>query len=84
MEVKKEIDPKLKINEIAEIYPEVIEHLITEYNFYCFGCFLSDYETLEEGARVHGIDGEDFKELMSELNEIINRRTTEPAIPQNT
>ena len=72
MKKQKTIDPKMKISEIAELFPEVIEYLITEYQFYCFGCFIADYETLEEGARVHGIEGQDFKELMKELNSLVN------------
>ncbi len=67
---KKIINPQKTIQEIAEEYPEVIETLIVEYGFHCVGCFVSEFETLEEGARVHGIEGEYFKELLDTLEKV--------------
>lgn len=67
---KPELVPDILISDLAEYYPELIETLIVEYGFHCIGCFASQFETLEEGARVHGIEGEDFAEMMVELKRI--------------
>ena len=68
----KTLDPTKTIQEIADEYPEVVETLIIEYGFHCVGCFVSEFETLEEGAAVHGIEGPDFEEMMEHLTSLIN------------
>lgn len=68
---KPELFPDILISDLAEHYPELIETLIVEYGFHCVGCFASQFETLEEGARVHGIEEEDFEEMLQELRKLI-------------
>lgn len=58
------------IAEMVEKYPEVVPFLVEEYGFHCVSCFISGFEVLEDGARVHGIDGEDFTELLVNVNRI--------------
>ncbi len=65
------IFPDINIQELATKYPEVIETLIVEYGFHCIGCFVSEFETLIDGARVHGIEDEDFAELLTHLNKLV-------------
>ncbi len=71
-EQKKQIDPDMLIAEMAEMYPEVVNFLIYEYQFHCVGCFISQFETLRQGAQTHGIEGEDYDEMIEKINEIIN------------
>lgn len=66
------IDENIKIADLAEKYPEVVDFLIYEYGFHCIGCFVSEFETLIEGAQVHGITGSDFDEMMLRVENIIN------------
>ena len=72
MAEQRQLDPEMTIQEISEQYPEVVETLIIEYGFHCIGCFVSEFETLEEGAAVHGIYDSDFQEMMDHLNQLIN------------
>lgn len=65
------IKPDIPIFELVELYPDIVEFLVDEYEFYCFNCVLAEYETLEEGATSHGIIGEDFAEMMMRINEFI-------------
>lgn len=66
------IDENIKIADLAEKYPEVVDFLIYEYGFHCIGCFVSEFETLAEGAQVHGITGSDFDEMILRVENIIN------------
>ncbi len=66
------ITPEMTIQEIAETYPQLIEVLVGEYGFHCVGCFASQFETLIEGAVVHGIKDADFEELLTHLNQLAN------------
>ena len=65
---KQKITADILIAEIVEYYPEVVDFLIEEYEFHCINCVLAGFETLEEGAQVHGITGSDFKNLINKLN----------------
>jgi len=66
------IKPSIMINDLIEQYPQVIDILIYDYGLHCVGCIIAEYETLEEGAKVHGIEGKDFKKMMSIINKRIN------------
>ncbi len=67
-----EIAGTVKIEDLIDLYPEVIDYLITEYGFFCVNCILAGYETLEEGAAMHGIKGADFEEMLGSINLLLN------------
>lgn len=60
------------ILELQEKYPLAVEFLLNEYEFHCIGCVMASFETLEEGARAHGIEGKDFDKLLKQLEKIVN------------
>lgn len=66
------IDPEILILELSELYPEVVDFLIQEYEFHCVGCIMAGFESLRQGAEAHGIVGEDFDEMCKRINAIIN------------
>lgn len=74
MNKKPKLTPQIKISEIVEYYPELIEVLIIDYGFHCIGCVASAFETLQEGASVHGIVGDDLKELMERLESEVDKQ----------
>ena len=69
---RKHIDPDIMILELSEFYPQVVDFLITEYEFHCIGCIMSGFETLRIGAQAHGIIDEDFAEMMVRIDDLIN------------
>ncbi len=62
----------MMILEITELYPEVIDFLINEYEIHCAGCIMAGFETLRMGAAAHGIVEKDFEELIERVNKLIN------------
>jgi hybrid cluster-associated redox disulfide protein len=75
------------ISDIVVNFPEVVDYLVNECGFHCVTCFISAFETFEEGARVHGIAGADFQDLLKNVNELINQEvpatsTTEIGLDQ--
>jgi len=59
------IDKEMKIEDVLRRYPQAI--LVFErFGLDCTQCQLSEYENLEHGAKVHGID---LPSLLRELNE---------------
>lgn len=66
------VDPDIVISDLIEAYPEVAEFLIMEYAIHCVGCFANQFDTLRNGASIHGIDGEYFDEMMVGINDKVN------------
>lgn len=72
VEVIPQITGEIMIADMVEYYPQVIEYLVNEYGFHCVSCFISSFECLEDGARVHGIEGEEFEEMLENVNALIS------------
>ncbi|MDQ5981499.1 MAG: hypothetical protein QG570_248 [Patescibacteria group bacterium] len=76
--VKKE-DPKDvltvgKTTNIAEIvykHPEVAEVMLG-YGLHCVGCFASAFDTIDEGAKSHGMTDEEVDEMIEEINLVLS------------
>lgn len=69
---KIKIDPDQLIADILESFPIVANHLVTEYGIHCVGCFASQFDTLREGAKIHGITDQYFDEMVADLEQVIN------------
>lgn len=66
------LDPQMKMSELTITYPELIEPLTYDYGLHCVNCMIADFDTLAEGAVIHGIEGADFTDMLDDLEEIIN------------
>jgi hybrid cluster-associated redox disulfide protein len=58
------IDKGMKIEDVLRRYPQAIP-VFERFGIDCGQCQLSEYENLEQGAKVHGID---LAALLKELN----------------
>ena len=65
------ITKKTNLGLIAQTYPELAELLMTEYGLHCVGCFASGFDTLEEGAKIHGYDDADIEKMVKRLNSLV-------------
>lgn len=61
-----QIDKNSNLAELIEKYPEANEMLF-EYGLYCGACFASGFDTLEQGAQLHGMTPDDVDELVQYL-----------------
>lgn len=55
------------IQDVVAKYPETME-VFFEYGIHCVGCANSLFETVEQGAELHGFD---IDELIDDLNSVI-------------
>ncbi|NLN97949.1 MAG: DUF1858 domain-containing protein [Eubacteriaceae bacterium] len=60
------INRKMSIVEIVQTYPDTVP-VFQNYGMGCLGCVAAQFETLEEGCLVHGIDPD---ELVRALNAV--------------
>lgn len=64
------INKDMKISELVQKYPECVE-ILMEFGLHCIGCHASGEETLEQGFKAHGMDDEEIKKIVEELNKSI-------------
>lgn len=66
---KIEVTKTTQIGEVLKLNPNVKEVLMG-FGLHCFGCPMSQMETLEEAAAVHGVDAD---LIVEKVNEFLNR-----------
>lgn len=66
----KKIKKEMTFAEIMKINPEIVFKLM-EMGLMCGGCPMAQFETLEQGCELHGIDVE---EVLVKLNKKKNKK----------
>lgn len=56
--------------ELVQKYPDTAETLL-DYGLHCVGCFANAFDTIEMGAKVHGMSDEEIQEMIDRINEVI-------------
>ncbi len=59
------VNKDMTIGQIVENYPKTVE-VFNRFGMGCLGCPATQYESLEQGAILHGID---VDQLVKELND---------------
>jgi len=62
--INKIINKKMSFAEVLEKYPRSAE-IFMKSGMHCFGCSMAAYESLEQGALMHGLNPD---KLVDELN----------------
>lgn len=65
------------IGEVAQKHPQAIEIMLGQ-GLHCIGCFVSPYETIEQGAKGHGFSDQQVDELVEQINAKIGGETALP------
>lgn len=59
------------IAELVNNYPKAVE-ILTAFGLHCVGCFASAFDTIGEGAEIHGMIEEEISEMLDEVNSVLN------------
>ena len=70
---EKQIKKTIKLSTLISHYPEALEVLL-KYNLPCLGCALASFESLEEGARAHGMSDQEIEALVKEINQLLKQK----------
>ncbi len=74
MENKEKVVKEMNISQAVAEYPEIAE-IMMGYGLHCIGCHVSAYESIEQGAKSHGMDDKKIDEMLIEINNAINTRS---------
>lgn len=66
----KEVTKDTNIAELVFDHKEAAEVLL-DYGLHCVGCSLNAFDTVEQGAKIHGMAGDEIDEMITRLNEVI-------------
>ena len=69
-----ELDKRANVAETVFKYPEVVE-VFAAFGLHCASCFASQFDTIEGGAKLHGMIDEEIDEMIEEANKVINNET---------
>lgn len=61
------ITKKTKLSRIAQD-EKLAKILMEEYGLFCVTCHLASFETLEEGAKAHGMKEKEIEKMVERLN----------------
>lgn len=70
--VREFVTKEMFVAEAVAKYPEAVE-VFSEYGLHCIGCFASELDTVESGAKVHGINVE---HLLYDVNKHIGKKAS--------
>ena len=74
------------LGEIAQKHPEAAKVML-EYGLHCVGCFANRFDSVEVGAKLHGMSDSDVDEMLEEINQAVrtSARTPRPRrVEKNT
>lgn len=60
------------IGDVISKFPEA-SIVMLNHGLSCVNCNANKFETIEEGAMVHGLGSEEIKKIVDEINLIINK-----------
>jgi len=57
----------MKIMDVVADHPEAIE-VMFKYGLHCVGCHVAQFESVEDGAKAHGMSDKDIDKMIHEMN----------------
>jgi hybrid cluster-associated redox disulfide protein len=74
------IDKKINLSQLLGLYPHLAPILVTDYGLHCIGCGMAAFETLEAGAKAHGMSDKKIDSMVKHLNQLTENKTITPKI----
>lgn len=62
------------LGEIAQKHPEAAKVML-EYGLHCVGCFANRFDSVEVGAKLHGMSDAEVDEMLEEINQAVEKNT---------
>ncbi|MBS3117964.1 iron-sulfur cluster assembly accessory protein [Candidatus Woesearchaeota archaeon] len=66
-QVMDQVTKTMTIGEVVEKYPAAAD-VLQQYGLQCIGCHVNPYESIESGARGHGMDEAQINQMVKHLN----------------
>ena len=70
---KNKITKNMTFQDVIEKHPNAAEVMI-KYGLHCIGCHVASWETIEQGAKGHGMSDSDIDNMVDEMNKAVSKR----------
>lgn len=60
------------LGEIAAKHPAAAKVML-EYGLHCVGCFANRFDSVEVGAKLHGMSDQEVDEMLEEINQAVQK-----------
>ena len=67
------ITKDLTLGEVVSKYPKAVEPMLKR-GMHCVGCHVAAFETVEQGAKAHGMNEKEIKEMLKEMNKAVEKK----------
>lgn len=67
-----QVSRNMNLGEVAARWPAA-RAVLLDYGLHCVGCFASSYDTIDAGAKIHGMSEEEIGEMVHEMNRAITK-----------
>lgn len=67
------VDGDMLIEDVLMAFPKSAAIMLS-YGLHCVGCHANMFDTIESGARGHGMPDEEIVKMIDEINAVINKR----------
>jgi len=64
---KDAITKDMTIGDVVAKYPEAA-HVMIQGGLHCIGCRVAMWETIEQGAKAHGLTDDEIKKMVRDMN----------------
>ncbi|MBL7147565.1 MAG: DUF1858 domain-containing protein [Nanoarchaeota archaeon] len=61
------ITKNMKLGDVISKHPKTIE-IFLKNGLHCVGCHVASFETIEQGAKAHGMSDKNIENMIKELN----------------
>lgn len=72
------VTPKMKLGDLIQVYPAAAA-VVSKYGLHCSGCHANVLDTLEVGARGHGLGEVEIRAMVWEINQVAQGKPVSPA-----
>ncbi|MCP8305272.1 MAG: DUF1858 domain-containing protein [archaeon] len=62
------VNKEMTFGELLQSYPRA-GMVLMRYGLHCIGCHIAVMETIEQGARAHGLSDDEIDEMIEEINQ---------------
>ena len=70
--MKNKITKNMTFQDVMDKYPNAID-VVMNYGLHCIGCHVAASESLEDGAKAHGLKAKQIADMVREINKIANK-----------
>ena len=63
------ITKAMTLGDVVMKYPEAAQVML-KYGLHCIGCHVAAHETIEQGAKAHGLEDAQIEKMVREMNDV--------------